>query len=466
MAGNKALKKFADSKIPQKGKGTLTKEINIYKEPNTHSEIVGKINAGEEIFWISKSICEEREWVRCDKTQNFGYIVAHEKDGLCNVEGNFENIKLEKTEDKKVIENVNTTPELTEDEIEMGNEALKEIFNDDKKAFEYDDEPFHDKSTVFSDSQNNSLDEQLEKINNIEGLDDINIMKEYNVNDVNVCEEQEEKINFALFEKEVDLFQQLFTEMEKEKEKKDNQESEVFKNTIDSIMNLLPDQKSKEELKTYIDNSKKEEVPEVEIIMNVYNNIPGMNSYQENLSKDIINLAEYTIEGITDSEEGFRKLKGTFKYKKNEKITKPKYYENGWNGGTKDHIKTIKSVKIADYLKIFGYAVNFINISKAFVQDKCTVGENCAEEIASYGLSKLGAKFGCFIGRTFLRGGPVGAIIGAVAGGMYLAHKYKEPIGHFIYEKIHKFAVILKENINDFLIEDASDVNRISIPEY
>ena len=70
------------------------------------------------------------------------------------------------------------------------------------------------------------------------------------------------------------------------------------------------------------------------------------------------------------------------------------------------------------------------------------------------------------ISRTFLRGGPVGAIIGAVAGGMYLAHKYKEPIGHFIYEKIHKFAVILKENINDFLIEDASDVNRISIPEY
>ena len=112
-------------------------------------------------------------------------------------------------------------------------------------------------------------------------------MKEYNANDVNVCEAQEEKINIALFEKEIDLFQQLFTEMEKEKEKKDNQESEVFKNTIDSIMNLLPDQKSKEELKTYIDISKKEEVPEVEIIMNVYNNIPGMNSYQENLSKDI-----------------------------------------------------------------------------------------------------------------------------------------------------------------------------------
>ena len=128
---------------------------------------------------------------------------------------------------------MNTTPELTEAEIEIGNEALKEIFNDDKKAFEYDDEPFHDKSTVFSNSQNNSLDEQLEKINNIENLDDINIMKEYNVNDVNACEAQEEKINFALFEKEIDLFQQLFTEMEKEKEKKDNQESEVFKNTID-----------------------------------------------------------------------------------------------------------------------------------------------------------------------------------------------------------------------------------------
>ena len=43
MAGNKALEKFKESKIPKKGKGKIIIEIPIYKEPNTQSEIIGTI---------------------------------------------------------------------------------------------------------------------------------------------------------------------------------------------------------------------------------------------------------------------------------------------------------------------------------------------------------------------------------------------------------------------------------------
>ncbi len=86
MAGNKALKKFLQSKIPKKGAGQSIKEINVYKEPNTHSEVIGKIKTGELINWINKSICENREWIRCDKNQNFGYIIGTEEDGKYNLD--------------------------------------------------------------------------------------------------------------------------------------------------------------------------------------------------------------------------------------------------------------------------------------------------------------------------------------------------------------------------------------------
>lgn len=42
MAGNKALEKYKESKIPKKGKGKVIIEIPIYKEPNTHSTIIGR----------------------------------------------------------------------------------------------------------------------------------------------------------------------------------------------------------------------------------------------------------------------------------------------------------------------------------------------------------------------------------------------------------------------------------------
>lgn len=88
MAGNKALEKFKDSKIPKKGQAKVIIEIPIYKEPNTKSQIIGTIKKNQEITWISKSICDEREWIRCNNKNNYGYIVGSEKDCKCNLDLN------------------------------------------------------------------------------------------------------------------------------------------------------------------------------------------------------------------------------------------------------------------------------------------------------------------------------------------------------------------------------------------
>ena len=134
MAGNKALQKFKDSKIPKKGKGKIIIEVPIYKEPNTQSEIIGRIKKDCEINWISKSICDEREWIRTDENNNFGYIVGYEKDGKCNLE--VESIKEKKDEKKKdnnykIKIKPNEIIPLSIEEINYGEEALKEILNDD-----------------------------------------------------------------------------------------------------------------------------------------------------------------------------------------------------------------------------------------------------------------------------------------------------------------------------------------------
>lgn len=129
MAGNKALKKFLESKIPKKGGGPSQRDINIYKEPNTHSEIIGTIKAGEFINWINKSICENKEWIRCDKNQNFGYVIGTNEDGNYN----FNVDKIIKSPEKKsevFITDNSTYSTLTNEDLKKGEEALYEILND------------------------------------------------------------------------------------------------------------------------------------------------------------------------------------------------------------------------------------------------------------------------------------------------------------------------------------------------
>ena len=137
MAGNKALEKFKDSKIPKKGTGQTNTEVKIYQEPNTHSKVIGIIKKNEKIIWISKSICEEKEWVRCDNKNNFGYIISNEMDGNCNLDmDSVKETKEEKIENKK-LENES---KITQEENEMANEALREILEEDDKKYDNSDE--------------------------------------------------------------------------------------------------------------------------------------------------------------------------------------------------------------------------------------------------------------------------------------------------------------------------------------
>ena len=133
MAGNKTLRKFKESKIPKKGTGTTSEEVIIYQEPNTHSKIIGKINKNEIVNWISKSICEEKEWIRCDQKNNFGYIVGNKSDGTCNLDLNsIKEIKVE-----EIDNNINKDIIITKEENDIAEEAFRLIMNEDDEKVNY-----------------------------------------------------------------------------------------------------------------------------------------------------------------------------------------------------------------------------------------------------------------------------------------------------------------------------------------
>ena len=204
MAGNKTLQKFKDSKIPKKGTGKTVVEIPIYKEPNTKSEIIGKILKGQEITWISKSICDEREWIRCNENNNFGYIVGYEKDGKCNLD--IGTIK-EKKNDKKRDSNFRSIPNeivpITKEEIDIGNEALKEIlFDDDKK----DDK----------NNESQSISTEIDEINKSGFSDDYNKIPEIKKEEKKKNkEERNDKWDNFYFEEDVSKIDSVVNENNK-----------------------------------------------------------------------------------------------------------------------------------------------------------------------------------------------------------------------------------------------------------
>ena len=166
MAGNKALEKFKESKIPKKGKGKIKKEIPLYKEPNTQSEIIGVIKKNQEISWISKSICDEREWIRCNKNNNYGYIVGYEKDGKCNLDiGTIKENSEEEIKKEYGFEQKNEVIPITKEEVKLGNEALEEILNDlngDDLKKDDNNESKTNKSTEMDESNKSYFSEGLE----------------------------------------------------------------------------------------------------------------------------------------------------------------------------------------------------------------------------------------------------------------------------------------------------------------
>lgn len=155
MAGNKALEKFKNSKIPKKGTAVVKDEVPIYQEPNTHSKIIGTIKKDEQVNWISKSICDGKEFVRCNAEKNFGYIIGNDMDGNCN-------LNMNSIQEKSDIKNDNSNNiinevELTQEEKEFVNNALKEILaDDDEKKDENDENSTHSKSTEIENISNHS----------------------------------------------------------------------------------------------------------------------------------------------------------------------------------------------------------------------------------------------------------------------------------------------------------------------
>ena len=233
MAGNKALQKFKESKIPKKGKAKTIIEIPIYSEPNTHSSIIGKIKKSQEITWISKSICDDREWIRCNQDNNYGYIVGYESDGKCNLE--IDTIKETKEETKKEYgfdQKLEVIP-ITKEEIKLGEEALEEILNDDddEKKDADDNESKTNISTENDESQKSDLSELNYGTNDIL---EINLGQEWD----NLFNDDINKINEINFENNK-LINEIKCQIKKDKNKKKGKDIEKNNDKDNSISEII-----------------------------------------------------------------------------------------------------------------------------------------------------------------------------------------------------------------------------------
>ena len=233
MAGNKALQKFKESKIPKKGKAKTIIEIPIYSEPNTHSSIIGKIKKSQEITWISKSICDDREWIRCNQDNNYGYIVGYESDGKCNLE--IDTIKETKEETKKEYgfdQKLEVIP-ITKEEIKLGEEALEKILNDDddEKKDADDNESKTNISTENDESQKSDLSELNYGTND---MLEINLGQEWD----NLFNDDINKINEINFENNK-LINEIKCQIKKDKNKKKGKDIEKNNDKDNSISEII-----------------------------------------------------------------------------------------------------------------------------------------------------------------------------------------------------------------------------------
>ena len=245
MAGNKALEKFKNSKVPKKGKGTTNAEVKIYSEPNTHSKVIGTIKKGEAINWISKSICEEREWIRCDGNNSFGYIVANTMDGTCNL--NMDSVK-ETKEEKAEKKETNNETQITKEENDMVNEALREILEEDGKKDEHNDSNFSNSTglgNISTTNQNETFDKAEEEFNNIfNGKNDSSfepqnddVFKEDNLDNL-YFDGDISNLDGAIKENNK-ILSDLLNMMDKDKEKETN-----ISKALESISDIIPGDKN------------------------------------------------------------------------------------------------------------------------------------------------------------------------------------------------------------------------------
>lgn len=245
MAGNKALEKFKDSKVPKKGAGTTNAELKIYSEPNTHSKVLGTIKKGETINWISKSICEEKEWVRCDGNNSFGYIIINTMDGTCNL--NMDSVK-ETKEEKVEKKEANIENQITKEENDIVNEALREILEEDGKKDEHNDSNFSNSTgigNISNTNQNETFDKAEEEYNNIfNGKNDFvfepkndELFKEDNLDNL-YFDGDVTNLDGAIKENNK-ILSDLLNMMDQDKEKETN-----ISKALESISDILPGDKS------------------------------------------------------------------------------------------------------------------------------------------------------------------------------------------------------------------------------
>ena len=352
MAGNKALKKFEKSKIPKKGTGPSIREINIYKEPNTHSELIGKIKSGESISWIGKSICDNREWIRCDKNQNFGYVIGTEEDGNYN----FNVDKIIKCPEKKTEVFIPDSSTLTNEELKLGEDALIEILNEDDLKNNNEEESNENSTEAEQSSFENKINYKFDiKLDNLNSL---------NFSDINF-----QLVN-DLESKQADhILNEIITEIEKEQKpkiiqipKKDEnpekkeEEPSKFKRILSSIADLIPivgNIKSGYEAIIGNDLITNEKLDPKERIISALGLIPGINYINKGnkirKSATICNLAS----------KNAIKASKTVGKKEGKKISETVAKKEGKKNKTDKNVKTNEEKKPEDWPKKYSEYDNF-----------------------------------------------------------------------------------------------------------
>ena len=426
MAGNKALEKFKDSKTPKKGASTTTVEVPIYQEPNTHSKIIGTIKKDEKFNWISKSICDEKEWVRCDNKHNFGYVIIKGLDGTVNI--NFSCIQEKKEEEK--IENKNNENQLSKIEEELAQQMLNEILEEDEKkndssnsteiekgnnssnfdCFEIDEK---ERDKIFNDIN----DDEIFGLNNESAFNEDNLPELFFDGDISKLD--------AIKKANKELSKDIFDMYEHDQEKKLN-----ISKAIESISDIFP-----ESYKYPLENN---------------------SQYRNSLNKvgDVYQILSSINSKVDDAANIMKEVKVSFRISKDQNKT-----FNVAKVGEKISNVTRKTKKITGPIDIVIDAISgYKEISNAYKEDGNKVGDKTifksTETIGAWTGAMIGAKYGSkfgaalgslipsfpFVSRFF--GGVVGGIIGGAVGGIV-----GEIVGAFTGEKGGELITYLKNMI-------------------
>ena len=391
---------FFSVKLMYSGDILLNHEVKIYSEPNTHSKVIGTIKKGEAINWISKSICEEKEWIRCGRKNNFGYIIGNNSDGTCTLKAD----TIQEKKEEKIENNFQNFDEslITKEEMEIANKYSKEILEEDNDKKDEDKEN-NESNSLSTEANNNSSNNDI-----FEKLDD-NLQKPFDVDFDEVFKDDNidnlyyngdaSNLDGAVKE-EKKLVSNLLNMMETDEEQKNN-----ISKALHSIKDIFPQQDN-----SFNSNNK-------DLLLSMLNSIPGGKKKEDNTFEKSISILDATAKQLQNDKGSVRLTNGKY----NGNNISPKYYGSGWNGGSKAVIKTCKLSEIGNKIKgitnpING-AIKLNNISEAILEDGGKIGDKSKEALAGAAGSKVGEKIGVFIVKNVGKKlGPVVSLFPAVRG--------------------------------------------------